>query len=154
MLDTKYKDAYNSICVPDDMLCNIKGKISKKRHFNYKKLISVAACILLIAIILPTYINLSNPEVAVTNNGITVARSVDKRIYLTLEAKRQTSVSVSSGDIGISSDKKLKGTIELVWSISPTDSEPYVLTLKDIFGTRNYTLSYNENNDSWTIIEK
>lgn len=153
MLDSKYINAYNSIKAPKDLIADIDLNNPKKKRFNFKALTSVAACILLLAAIIPTYIGFTEPSVDLSSEPTTLARTVESAIQITIETHRDTKVSVSSGDIGISADEKINGKTELTWYVDNSETDK-TLTLKDRFGTKAYTLHYNANNDSWSIIKK
>ncbi len=154
MLDSKHLKAYNSIKAPSDLIERIDFKTTKKKQFNYKAFASVAACVLLLVAVIPTYFGLSAPSVNLSSQPIAIARAIETAIPITVETHRNTQVYVSSGDIGISTDEKINGKTELIWYINNSERTDQTLTLKDCFGTKEYTLHYNVKNDSWSIIKK
>lgn len=152
MLDRKYVDAYNGISAPEVLLDKIRSGSSQKKSFNHKWIITAAACILLMSAMIPVYLGMTVPEVTLMQ-PYTTARSIETQIPIIVEAKRTSTVSVSSGNINIRPDEEIIGKTELLWSIAPTDTEQYILTVEDRLTTKEYSLSYNEKTDSWTIIE-
>lgn len=156
MLDRKYTDAYNSVCAPENMLDKIlTADKPVKKSFNYRKLALIAVCMLSAFLILPLYAGLTEPTVILNGMPTAVsARTVDTCLTITLDLDRKTEISVSDGTVSGIPSGKIEGEYELIWSfVSRTDQE-LTLSLNDIFGTSVYTLCYNENNDSWSIVKK
>lgn len=154
MFDSKQINAYTSIKAPEDLFLKISAAQKKKKRLNFKAIASIAACVLLLAAILPTYMGITSPTVNITPKEYTLARAMANTVTITIETHRDTQVSVSSGDIGIEADEKINGKAELIWNINTNEDSDPTLKLKDCFGTKEYSLHYNVKNDSWSIVKK
>ncbi len=153
MPDYKYTDAYKSVKAPTSLADKVLNTKSSNKVFNYKGLISVAACIIILASTLPMYVNFTDPSVNVSQAAPMMARYVGKQIPIEVKLDRKSEISVSQGNLEGYSGESIKGTSTLIWNINTEDYEDCTLTVKDIFGATVYSLSYNENNGSWSIIK-
>ena len=149
----KYTEAYNSIKAPADLKSKIFASTAKKKHINFKALISIAACVIILLGAFPTYVNFTDPHISVSPNNAAIKRQVTNGITLELELDRSTEITVSHGTIENYDGSKIKGNTSIVWDIGIADYHQCRLTLKDSFKTTVYALDYNENNDSWSIIK-
>ncbi|MBR6514288.1 MAG: hypothetical protein IKT46_05570 [Clostridia bacterium] len=149
----KYTDAYKSIKAPDELRTKILNSTTRKKQFNLKPLISVAACVIILAAIIPTYVGFTDPDVTVAQVAVIAQRQAGTRINLDLDLDRTGVISVSEGTLEGYNGEKVKGNIQLIWDLGNADYKDCTLTLKDAFKTTEYALDYNENNGSWSIIK-
>ena len=153
MPEYKYKDAYKSIRTPRSLADKVLNAKPTKKAFNYKSLISVAACVIIVLLVFPSYIGLTDPSVRVVSDMPMVARYVGIQIPVELKLNRRSVITVSKGTLEGYDGGYVKGDITLIWNIDTDVYDTCTLTVKDSIKTTVYTLSNNENNGSWSIIK-
>ncbi len=153
MTEYKYSDAYKSIKAPASLVDKVLNAKSPGRAFNYKSLISIVACVIILASVFPTYVGFTEPSVGISEAMPMTARYVGTQIPLKLKLERNSCVSVSHGSLEGYNGERIKGDAALIWNIDAEEYEGCTLTVKDVFKTTVYSLSYNENNGSFSIIK-
>ncbi len=149
----KYTDAYNSVKAPAELKAKVLNTAGTQRRFNYKSLISVAACVIILAVVLPTYVGLTAPTVTVAESAPMAVRYMGMQIPLEFSLDRSTKIEVSSGTLDGYDGDGIKGRVSYVWCLGDEAPEGCTVTLKDALKTTVYVLNYNEKNDSWSIIK-
>ena len=147
----KYIEAYNCVKAPADLKAKVMSAADRSRRFNYKSLISVAACVIILTAFLPTYVGLTAPTITVTENAPVVARYVGVQLPLEFNLNRKTDIELSHGTLDGYDGNSVSGCVSYTWIADTTDS--CTITLKDALKTTEYVLNYNEKNDSWSIIK-
>lgn len=153
MTDRKYTDAYKSIKAPSSLADKIYGTRQSKSKFNLKGLISVAACVIIMASIFPTYVAFTEPSVSISTSTPMAARSIAIQVPLELTLKRSSYLTVSHGVLEGYNGEDVNGDVTVIWNIDTAEYEDCTLTVKDDLKSTVYSLSYNENNGSFTIIK-
>ncbi len=153
MTDRKYTDAYKSIKAPSSLADKILSPRPSKNNFKLKRLISAAACVIIMALIFPAYAAFTEPSVSVSTSTPMAARSIGIQVPLELELHRKATLSVSNGNLQGIDATEIKGNVTVIWNIDTADYEDCTLTVKDSLKSTVYSLSYNENNGSFTIIK-
>ncbi|MBQ4561030.1 MAG: hypothetical protein IJA55_01710 [Clostridia bacterium] len=152
MSEFKYTQAYKSIKTPIDLKTKILRNNTAKKTINLKLLISLVACVIIMAVV-PTYVVSTNPSVSVTASLPTSARSIMIQIPLELKLNRTSTIYVSHGNLENYNGESIRGNLYFTWSFTADLKEKPTLAVKDVFKTTVYSLSYNENNGSWSIIK-
>ncbi len=153
MSQYKYSDAYQSIKAPIRLKEKVLNNKPSRKAFNYKGLISVAACVIIMASMFPAYVGLTEPSVSVSSAMPMAARYIGTQIPLELNLERRSRITVSHGTLEGYNGERTKGNIALIWNINTEEYEDCTLEVQDNLKTTVYSLSYNENNGSWSIIK-
>ena len=153
MTKYKYGNAYKSIKAPASLADKVLNAKPRKRTLNYKGLISIAACVIIFASVFPAYVGFTEPSVSVSEAMPMTARYAGTQIPLNLKLERNSCVSVSHGSLEGYNGERFKGDAAFTWNIGTEEYEECTLTVKDVFKTTVYSLSYNENNGSFSIIK-
>lgn len=153
MTDRKYTEAYRSIKAPSSLADKILNTHVNKKSFNVKGLISAVACVIIMASIFPAYVSLTEPSVSASTSTPMAARSIGLQIPLELSLERNSLLTVSHGILEGYNGERVNGDITVIWNVDTAVYEDYTLTVKDNLKSTVYSLSYNENNDSFTIIK-
>ncbi|MBQ3182457.1 MAG: hypothetical protein IJB57_02200 [Clostridia bacterium] len=151
MAGYKYSDAYKSIKAPADLAVKVLNRKPQKKAFSYKSLISIAACIIILVSVFPMYLSFTDPDVNISASAPMTARYIGTQIPVELSLNRRSSVTVSNGSLEGYNGEDIKGSVTLIWNINIEVLNDCTLTVTDDFKATVYTLSYNENNDSWSI---
>lgn len=165
-------ETYKSIIAPRSLKASVIERATakhKKRNVIYRYVIIAACFVLIVSAAIPLYIKTTDPEISVASYtqpslASSYTRAVDGpeiKALVTLELKRETTITVNHGYLQIynSENAEAKESIiaddniilELTFPNYNEKNNDYVLTLNDIIGKKNYYLSYNKNNDSWSI---
>ena len=153
MTEYKYTDAYKSIKAPASLASKVLNTKLQRRALNYKNLISIAACVIILASVFPAYVGFTEPSISISEAMPMTARYIGTQVPLELKLERSSRVSVSHGSLEGYNGERIKGDTVLIWNIDTDKYEDCTLTVKDNFKTTVYSLSCNENNGSFSIIK-
>ena len=179
MFNDAEKTEYAQIKAPKHLKHRIERTLAKPR-FEFKCLMTLAACIALVTVIsvfsfqqfVPKTVSLSYLGDTVTEQGVSVSNEVESAaafgaktivpsgIPLYVQAVKDTKISVSGGSIYVFDGKDellqvgtnltLDATSKIQWDVSDLPTGDYTLTL----ATQIYTVRIDAENGELTIFKK